>query len=94
MANEDKKAILDELRNVATQVHMGIYKIRELRDRFDAHGGEPAFKGAGKLFNADGTPTVGTLPWDDFYGSFAGLGASEAQAAFLAWVAVLARARG
>jgi hypothetical protein len=93
MANESQAVILSELRNAATQFHEAIYKIRELRDRFDAFGGEPAFKGASKLFVDDTTP-VGGIVFPDFLGVFTGESAAAADSEYPALVAVTARARG
>lgn len=92
MANESQAVILSELRNQASAIHEAIEEIKELRDRFNAFGGEPAFKGAGKLFAVDGSGQA--IPYDDFYGVFSGFGAMEADTEFPAWLAVIARARG
>lgn len=92
MANESQAVILSELRSAATEFHQAVYKIRQLRDRFDAFGGEPAFKGAGKLFNADGTGQL--IAYDDFLGMFTGESAAVLDTEYPALVAVAARARG
>lgn len=92
MANESQSVILGELRNAATQFHDAVYKIRELRDRFDAFGGTPGFKGVGKLFADDTTP-VGGILYPDFLGMFTGESTAVLDSEYPALVAVAARAR-
>lgn len=93
MANESQAVILGELRNAATEFHEAIYKIRALRDRFDAFGGTPAFKGVNKLFADDTTP-VGGIVFPDFLGVFTGEATAVLDSEYPALVAVAARARG
>lgn len=92
MANEREAVILGELRSQASDIHEAVEELLELRDRFNALGGDPNFKGAGKLFAADGTGQV--IPYADFLGVFNALGALEADSEWPAFLAVIARARG
>jgi len=91
MANESQAAVLSEYRARCTEIHEAIEELKELRERFDALGGDPAFKGAGKLFAADGSGQL--IPYDDFLGGFNALGALEVDTEWPAFVAVIARAR-
>jgi hypothetical protein len=92
MANEREAVILSELRNQASAIHEAVEELLELRDRFNALGGDPSFHGAGKLFNVDGTGQI--IAYDDFLGVFNALGALEGDSEWPAFLAVIARARG
>lgn len=97
MANEREAVVLSELRNAASELHLAIYKVLELRDRFNALGGTAGFQGASKLFAADGSGQV--IPFSDFIGEFNSIGALEGTvgtpaAAWSAMIANTARVRG
>ncbi|MGE0454451.1 MAG: hypothetical protein AB7Q30_13065 [Vicinamibacteria bacterium] len=95
--NAREASVLAETRATSAQLDELVADLDQLRSRFNALGGTPAFEGAGLLFDAGGSGQE--VPFNDFLGIFNALGTLEGTngtpaAAWAGFLVALERLRG